>query len=477
MNRSMRHIVISALALAACEPQANEPQDTGPAAGAYLAGTVPGVRVTPLATVGEPLPGSNERLAPTPDGIGVWSDDDGVMNLLLNHELSGVRRADGEIDYRFARVSRMRIAPPSARVLSHEFVIDGSEGYEVLCSATWVDDVEGFPRGYFFTGEERDYSGRQLAIEQSGAVLEMPWMGHYAHENQTVIPGFDSATVLLNFDDSSAQPERDGRGVSELYMFVGRDPEAVMSGNGQLYVFAPQQGESGNVGDLVVGDSAIGQWKPVPAEIARERDGRVLQSYVDSIGVFEFVRPEDGWYDKRPGEGPGAMFFDTGRDERVLNGARTGPADPWGSLYYVGFDRTDPAAGAVLTLLARSAGPDHGWASPDNGDMLPDGTIMLQEDPANSPWNRTPGIFRLRMTGPRMVTSGTMIARVTDPDCPSGPDCGEPLTDWETSGIVDASEYFGPGSWILSVQSHTKPVPSLGLAAEGGQLLLLQIDD
>jgi hypothetical protein len=421
------------------------------------------------------MPGSGERLAPIPDGIGVWGDGD-LMHLMLNHEVRGVDRTDGGIDYRYARVSKMEIDVSTGRVLSHEFVIDGSEGYEVLCSATWVDETEGFARGYFFTGEELDFSGRQLAVDESGTVIEMPWMGHYAHENQIAVPGFDSHAVLLNFDDSSTLPDRDGRSISELYMFVGDDPEAVMEGDGQLYVLAPRPGQSGNVGDLVAGDSAIGQWKPIPAEIAREPDGQVLQSYVDSIGVFEFVRPEDGWYDKRPGDRPGAMFFDTGRDERVLNSAGTGPADPWGSLYYVGFDRTDPVAGAVLTLLDRSTGPDHGWASPDNGDMLPDGTIMLQEDPSNQPWTRPPGIFRLNMTGPRTVTAGTMIAEVADPDCPDGPTCSEAIR-WETSGVVDASKFFGPGSWIVTVQAHSKPVPSLGLAEQSGQLLLLQVDD
>lgn len=444
------------------------------AAGAYLVGTVPGVEITPLATVGDIMPGSGEPFAPIPDGIGVWAGDDGVMNLMMNHELRGVRRIDGQVDYRYARVSKMRIDTASPGILSHEYVIDGSEGYEVLCAAEWMDEDEGFLRGYFFTGEELDYSGRQLAIDADGNITQMLWMGAYAHEAQTVVPGFDNATVLLNFDDSSAGSDRNGNGVSELYMFVGADTDAVMSGDGQLYVFAPGDGESGNAGDLVAGDSIIGQWKPIPRDIAWSRDGVALQAYVDSIGVFVFVRPEDGWYDKRAEYWPAAMFYDTGRDERVLNSARTAPADEWGSFYYVDFDPADPSGPTVLTLLARSTGPADGWASPDNGDMLADGTVMLMEDPSNSPWARTPGIFRMQFTGHKTLGEPTMVAQVSDPDCIDYPGCEAWLRRWETSGIVDASEFFGPGAWVLSVQAHAKPVPSLGLASNAGQLLLMR---
>lgn len=39
--------------------------------------------------------------------------------------------------------------------------------------------------------------------------------------------------------------------------------------------------------------------------------------------------------------------------------------------------------------------------------------------------------------------------------------------DWESSGILDVSKYFGKGSWLTSVQAHT--------LKEGGQLFLLNI--
>lgn len=40
--------------------------------------------------------------------------------------------------------------------------------------------------------------------------------------------------------------------------------------------------------------------------------------------------------------------------------------------------------------------------------------------------------------------------------------------DWEFSGIFDVSDFFGEGSWLMTVQAHS--------LQEGGQLLLLNTD-
>ena len=63
---------------------------------------------------------------------------------------------------------------------------------------------------------------------------------------------------------------------------------------------------------------------------------------------------------------------------------------------------------------------------------------------------------------------------------------------WETSGIVDASELFGEGAWLINVQAHslfvqsevrtvtdtTRNPPVTGpvtFKREGGQLLLMVV--
>jgi len=62
----------------------------------------------------------------------------------------------------------------------------------------------------------------------------------------------------------------------------------------------------------------------------------------------------------------------------------------------------------------------------------------------------------------------SVVATVNDPD-------------GESSGIVDASEWFGPGSWVLDVQGHGVNVAEelqpdgILFKRESGQLLLMRI--
>jgi hypothetical protein len=54
---------------------------------------------------------------------------------------------------------------------------------------------------------------------------------------------------------------------------------------------------------------------------------------------------------------------------------------------------------------------------------------------------------------------------------------------WESSGIVDASDAYGPGTWLLDVQAHnvfvgptdTTTTPGVTYKREGGQLILLTL--
>ena len=422
--------------------------------------------IMPLVTVGDAMPGSGMPLAPTPDGIGIWGGR-GYLSLMLNHELAGVETLDGGFAFHKAMVSRFTIDPRGMAILDHSYVIDGSEGYQRLGSAEWVDARDGFSGGYFFSGEETD-DGVQLAIDARGGVHELPWIGRYNHENQISVPGFPRHVVLLNFDD------RGGNGttgsLSELYMYVARNSNQVLRGEGALYVF--KSDEVATPGQLQPGRRVSGYWVEIPVSIAL--DAATLQQYVHQQGAFPFARLEDGFYDKRSGAAPAAYFFDTGRSSV---GDTDGPWDPWGSMYRLDFDDpADPAGGSVtLHLLARSSGPSNGWASPDNGDMNADGVVMLQEDPANGPWVRRPAIytFMLAANGSLVDPDGTKVVEVQDPDDPSDDETA--LFGWETSGIVDASEYFGANTWIFTVQAHDKSVPGLNLAEDNGQVVFLKL--
>jgi hypothetical protein len=45
---------------------------------------------------------------------------------------------------------------------------------------------------------------------------------------------------------------------------------------------------------------------------------------------------------------------------------------------------------------------------------------------------------------------------------------------WESTGIVDASDVFGPDTWLIAVQAHNLWLPQFRNRKGGGQLLLLR---
>ena len=44
---------------------------------------------------------------------------------------------------------------------------------------------------------------------------------------------------------------------------------------------------------------------------------------------------------------------------------------------------------------------------------------------------------------------------------------------WETSGIIDASNFFGKDSWLFVVQAHGPSLAPAANTVEDGQLLLI----
>jgi hypothetical protein len=421
----------------------------------------PSATVTPIITAGDRLP-SGYVFAPIPDGLGAYQDGQDLI-VYANHELTagGVRDESGGVQFRNARVSRLVLDRVSLAVKDATLVLDGSEQYVRLCSATWVGAAEGFPSGFFLTGEESSggaHDGIQLAIGRDGQHHELPWLGRYSHENLIAIPGFPGKVVLAGFDDTA--------GRSELYLYVAASEADVLAGTGALYVFVSSQPT--HSGFLTEDQTITGRFVevPNPAPLSSSQ----LQTVVNGLGAFPFVRLEDGDYDHRSGAKTGApaiYFVDTGSE-----GVRCGAVacDPHGSIYRMDFDRNDPTGSARLTLLQRSRGANLDWASPDN---IASGknSLMVMEDPAYGGFARAPRIWNFHTTaGGGFVDRGSAVVELPNAECV------EALgTCWESSGIIDASAWLGAGTWLFDVQAHTLPVPALGLLNEGGQLLALRL--
>jgi hypothetical protein len=98
------------------------------------------------------------------------------------------------------------------------------------------------------------------------------------------------------------------------------------------------------------------------------------------------------------------------------------------------------------------------FTSPDNVDTSGK-SLMVQEDAADAQ------VFQYRFAN----GSWRVVATVAD-------------TASESSGIVDASAWFGGGTWLLDVQAHgsnvaedTTSEPGTTIKRESGQLLLMKI--
>lgn len=472
MSRLLRTTVLAATAtfgLAACDASHDPAGTTAvPAAiGAAVRTTqppqallMPGIagEVIPWLTVGDTLP-DGSLWAPIPDGIGGYASGNNLV-LFVNHEMSssGVKDVNGVTQFAYARVSKLTIDRRTRSVVDATYVVDGSEQYQRLCSATWVGAREGFPSGYFLTGEESLGTlndGIQLAIASDGTVHQLPWMGRFSHENATAVP-YPGKVVVIGTDDTN--------GASELYMYVGDTEADFINGTGKLYVLASDK--VAHSGYMTTGEGYAGYWVevPDPASLSSSQ----LQATVNGLGALPFVRLEDSDYDHRPGAAPGLYFVDTG-NEGVMCGATA--CDPYGSIYQLRFDQHSPTGPVRFRLLSRSTGAQAGWSAPDN--IASGGrSLMLQEDPANATFagQRAPQIWQFNYTGTGALTAGRAVAELDNPTCDDTAG-----TCWESSGIIDASAWYGPGAWLFDVQAHTLPAPGANLVKENGQLLLLRI--
>ena len=488
-------ITAAVFALPACdkEPDTLSPAstETAPTVASFVTSEpaqarllVPQGTITPIISVGDPIPGQESNpdpeqrvWAPIPDGLGAFAEGSSLV-LFANHEISNTG-VDGK--FPFARVSRLVLDPATLSVTGGSYAITAKAAgflFQRLCSASFAPDLGA---GWFLTGEESTSGGAegiQVAVSHDGSeTRKLPGLGRFAHENYITVPGVPGKVVLLGTDDMS--PQAFGTSLrSELYMYVADDAAGVLGGTGDLYVFVSSA--QPNAGSLTPGAPITGHFVEVPD--AGSLSATDLQTAVDGLGAFKFVRLEDLDYSRHPGlpgSKPSIYFVDTGN----IN-ARCGsqPCDLFGSIYRIDLDAANPTENARLVLLARSRGVAAGdWASPDN-IAVSGKSLMLQEDPAYAEFNRPERIwnFKFREDG-NLGRARAVVELETEKF--TGTVCVEAAgTCWESSGIIDASSAFGPGWFLLDVQAHgyeletaPSPFPGITYMREAGQLLLLKV--
>ena len=416
----------------------------------FLVALQPDVVVQPILTTGDIIgTGSGAyQMSGVPDGIGWYESAPGVIEVFFNHELHPAYDPSG------ARVSHVTL-DASGAVTAAEYVVDGTERYEWFCSST-LELIDGVP--WYFAGEESKHStrnGMSIAIDAStGAVHETPWFGHLGHENVVPVQGLSSAFFGLSEDGFSEY--------SQYFAYIANSFGAAIDGTGgSLRVWVPNRRVAdGNPSDndLAKGETMPGHFERIPH--AADLLPLQLEKLVQSMGAFDFNRIEDQIDDPND---PGTIYFsETGRANQEVTHGR---------IYRLEVDPTNPRNATLSVVLDAAAGDD--IFQPDNLGIS-DLALVIQED---RNWKKS-GYNRVLVYD---LASGSLtpVARA-DPNQKLIEEKG--LGAWESSGVVDASDVFGAGWWLLDVQAHytTMRVPDQSLEpdtakGEGGQLMLLFI--
>ena len=372
-------------------------------------------------------------------------------------------------------------------------------------------------------------------------------MGRHNHENSVAIPGYGYPVVLSGDDTFTSGPLT---GVfapgavpaqSQLYSYIAPTTNAVLDDKGDLWAFVSDTPGIKNYYDVLPGSGTVvtGHFIKVPKDIATglNPDGSemkaadkvfplppnngswqtdlrsvvptgidgpqwVLEYWSDINNVFQFVRIEDIAYDKRAGMGNVVYLVDSGRGRRADQSLDTPNfRSTNGRVWKMVLDPTDPTKVTSLTVFVE--GDDNPVKTvtevhqPDNIESTPAG-ILLTEDPGSSQQFTAaqqaidPAATTARLWYVPFAGTPEVIAKVdqsadggpTDVDGRAAGNWGA----WESSGIIDASGAFGPGTFLINVQAHTLWVekapgednngdsqPDFTYKREGGQLMMLKI--
>jgi hypothetical protein len=413
-----------------------------------------GVTIKPLLSAGDIVGGY--QATGVMDGLGAYRSSGTSVEVFMNHELEGA-------DPTWARVSHLTLSN-SGGILSGRYAVTGTEGYEDFCSSS-LAMIEGHP--WYFLGEETLTSGkgRALAIDATNdQVHQLPWLGRFEHENVVPMTSLAGQGVFLELT------EDEEAGLSQHYLYRAQTMADLLAGRGQLYVWVPDRALDGDPSpnDITKGQTIQGTFQPVPTSATA--DYATLEDYAQSVHAFDFVRPEDAT--EIPGQ-PGVFYMaDTGTKNSE---------DFDGRIYRFAHNLSNPLKASLRVVLDSTV---DALRNPDNLGASMRG-VMIQEDRnADNRKGKPPGQDSLggygRVGFYSFATGAlTWYARVNTP-ARDAQQYGE--GSWESSGIIDTSKIFGPGTWLLDVQAHTRSTPQPGFdlapnssSGEDAQLILMTI--
>jgi hypothetical protein len=496
---------------------------------AMLDPAVPGATVKPIITVGETLPGTNYMFESIPDGISLWKGRHGAVNAYVNHETSTVpfpftpanppttTQGTGFNDFTNSLLSKLTLSRKGTGVLAGEYVIPSAANFHRFCSNFIVSRKHGFERPLLFTNEEAtDFVNRTGTswppgpnAEQAGVVVAFDikseeykaiyGMGRHNHENSVGLEGYGHP-VVLSGDDTFSAP------ASQLYMYTARNGRAVWNDEGELWAFKSDVSTINDYGDLSGTASVSGTFIPVPRSVAVGNQTE-LENWSNANNVFQFIRVEDIAYDRDrrnvvyvadTGEPRAQPDPTTGRLRRG-GAVPPNPMGPYpnGRIFKFVFDKRDPTEVKSLSILidgdvrgAAGAGALDLIHQPDNLETTEE-LLLIQEDPGSHNQYPLGTGTTARIWAYDLEKGGApfVVARVNQ-SADEGPTDKDAVTTranagaWESSGIVDASKFFGKGAFLVDVQAgsliiqeevRTEGPNRLTYQREGGQLLLFRL--
>jgi|694.fasta_scaffold00005_98 hypothetical protein len=436
----------------------------------YVIPAASNVTVTSLLTIPNAVGGYS--MCGLPDGAGAYDNNDGTFTFLLNHEInnaSGGVRAHGSIG---AFVSKWVINKTTKAVISGSDLIQNvylwTGATYTMFNATNPSTLAAFGRfcsgdlpevnafynsatgngttaRIFMNGEETGAEGRMFGHIATGSAAgnsyQLPRLGRFSCENYNARPFSSNKTVVVGMDDSSP---------GQVYVYIGSktntgtDVEKAGLTNGNLYGVAVQS--------LIAETNTLFPATSTTFSLINLGDvsaitGASLNTMSNSMGVTNFLRPEDGAWDPR---NPNDFYFCT-----------TNSFSSPSRLYRLRFtDVNNPENGG--TILAVLDGTE-GQKMIDNMGFDNYGNLLLQEDVGNNAhlgkqWNYN--------------VDNDVLSLLTTHDAnrfvSGGP--GFLTEDEEASGAIDMQGILGAGWWMIVTQSHYS-IPSP--IVEGGQMLLV----
>jgi hypothetical protein len=464
----------------------------------YVVPTDEGWEVTALISTGDFANENGYRMVGIPDGLGAMAGkfeqgryvaDKAYMTVFMNHEIpagSGIARAHGQNG---AFVSQWTIHLNTLQVkwgedlihdvyawdtVSSQYVFAPTARFSRFCSADLPKGTalfnpatgRGFAGRLYMNGEEVD-GGRAFAHVVTGSgkgtSYELPYLGRMAFENVVAHPNSGDKTIVIDLDDTSP---------GEVYVYVG---DKRYTGNaveraglvgGKLSGIKVTNGGPNYLGGAVARENngpVNGSFTLVDVSDFTLGSGSDLQTKSTARGVTLFARPEDGAWDTL---NPHVFYF-------VVTGMNLDGQGQSARLYKLTFDSiVNPTGGTIELIINRAAltPPTPTFAQFDNITVLGDGSLIVLEDPGNTPY-----IAQIWHVNPTAKTATAVFH--SDTERFASPPVPPFSVDEESSGVIDVTDLVqsargveqGRRYFLADLQAH---YAISGELYEGGQLYL-----